>query len=157
MRRTGWRLLVIGGLSLSVAGCVTDASTELTRAPFDATTDLTDGTSNAIGDLVGATTDFTSSTTPGATFSKDALIRARKRTELFTARAYENLRVDISRGSGEYLHALATLAGVPSDHIDVFRSQMQDAYGTMFGEELPANESTSRVVEVAWSAGYGRR
>ncbi|HJT20341.1 MAG TPA: DUF3015 family protein [Nitrospira sp.] len=156
MKWTAWPLL-IGGLCVAVAGCITDASTELTKAPFDATSDLTNGTSNAIGDIVGATTDFTSSTTPGAAYGDDALARARKKTELFTRYAYENIRTDVSHGSGEYLRSLGTLAGVPADRMEKFQSLMQDSYTTMFDEYVPPRDSVARVVEVAWSAGYGHR
>jgi hypothetical protein len=70
------------------------------------------GTSNAIGDIGGATTDFMSTTTPGATYGNHTLARAKKKTELFTIYGYENIRSDVARGSGEYLRSLGTLAGV---------------------------------------------
>ena len=38
-----WQLLVSSVL-LSASGCITEATVELTKAPFDATTDLTNGT-----------------------------------------------------------------------------------------------------------------
>jgi hypothetical protein len=157
MKRTAWPSLLVGGLCLALSGCITDASTEVTKAPFDATSDLTNGTSNAIGDIVGATTDFTSSTTPGATYGNHALARARKKTELFTIYGYENIRSDVSRGSGEYLRSLGTLAGVPPDRMEEFQSSMQDSYTSMFDNSVPPRESIARVVEVAWSTGYGSR
>ena len=82
--------------------------------------------------------------------------RARKRLEVFTASSYDNLRSDISRGYGEYLVSLATLAGVPSVQFPEFQSLMQDSYGTMFDDAFPAADSTRQIVEVAWAAGYGR-
>jgi len=45
---------------------MTDATVELTKAPFDATTQLTNGTSGATKEFLDPTTEFTSSTTPGA-------------------------------------------------------------------------------------------
>jgi hypothetical protein len=33
---------------------------------------------------------------------------------------------------------------------------MQDSYGTMFGDVVPAQESTRQIVDIAWAAGYGR-
>src|SRR3954464_7907598 len=95
------------GILLSLSGCMTDATIELTKAPFDATTALTDGTSKAIGEFIDQKTDFTSSTTPGA-LSGDLLLKARRKTEVFAASSYENLRSDFARGSGEYLVSLAT-------------------------------------------------
>jgi Protein of unknown function (DUF3015) len=147
--------LLLSGVLLSLSGCITDATVELTKAPFDATTALTDGTSKAIGELLDPTTDFTSSTTPGA-LTGDPLMKARRKTEVFAASSYENLRSDVARGSGEYLVSLATLAGIPPDRQADFQVQMSDAYSTMFREEMPLRESTARIVEAAWSSGHGR-
>jgi hypothetical protein len=33
---------------------------------------------------------------------------------------------------------------------------MQDSYGTMFDEGLPTADSTRQIVDIAWTAGYGR-
>jgi hypothetical protein len=77
--------------------------------------------------------------------------------QIFTASSYENLRADISRGHGEYLVSLATLAGVPSGQVRQFQTFMQDSYSTMFEEEIPIPESTHQIVEIAWAAGYGQR
>jgi hypothetical protein len=66
------------------------------------------------------------------------------------------LRADIARGSGEYLVSLATLAGIPSGRQAEFQGQMRDAYSTMFNDTVPFRESTIRIVEAAWSEGFGR-
>jgi hypothetical protein len=141
---------------MSATGCVTNATTEVTEAPFVATTDLTGGTTAAAADITGAVTDFTSSTTPGAVGS-DNPVWAKKRLQLFTNASYDNLRFDISRGHGEYLVSLATLAGVPSAQFPQFQSLMQDSYGMMFDEVLAGPESRKQIVEVAWASGYGRQ
>ena len=146
-----------GGLLLGMlilAGCITDATVELTLAPFNATTALTNGTTGAINDILDPMTKFTSSTTPGEL--ADHLIKARQKTEVFASYSYENLRADIARGSGEYLVSLATLAGIPSGRQTEFQGQMRDAYSTMFNETVPFRESTVRIVEAAWSEGFGR-
>jgi hypothetical protein len=146
-----------GGLLLGMlimAGCITDATVELTMAPFNATTALTNGTSEAINDILDPMTKFTSSTTPGE--FANHLIRARRKTEVFASNSYENLRADIARGSGEYLVSLATLAGIPSGRQTEFQGQMRDAYSTMFSDTVPFRESTIRIVEAAWSEGFGR-
>jgi hypothetical protein len=140
---------------LLTSGCVTNATTELTEAPFVATTDLTGGTTAAAADITGAVTDFTSSTTPGAVGSENPAW-AKKRLHNFTKSSYENLRADISRGHGEYLVSLATLAGIPSVQIRKFELAMQESYSTMFDDVLPVPESTYQIVEIAWAAGYGR-
>jgi hypothetical protein len=133
----------------------TAATTELLEAPFVATTDLTGGTTAAVEDITAAVTDFTSSTTPGAADIKNPA-RARKRLELFASHSYENLRSDISRGSGEYLVSLATLAGISSDHLPEFQFHMQDLYAAMFDEKMPVKDSTARIVTMSWEKGYGR-
>jgi hypothetical protein len=136
-------------------GCVTNATTEVTEAPFVATTDLTGGTTAAVADITAAVTDFTSSSTPGAG-GAEIPARAKQRLQRFTASSYDNLRSDISRGHGEYLVSLATLAGVPSTQFPEFQSLMQDSYSTMFDEVIPAAESTRHIVDIAWASGYGR-
>ena len=149
-----WQLLACIGIVLITSGCITDATVELTKAPFDATTQLTNGTTAALSEFTDPLTEFTSSTTPGA--ASVAPARAKKRLEVFTASSYDNLRSDISRGSGEYLASLATLAGVPYTQFTQFQSFMQDSYSTMFDDALPAADSTRQIVEIAWAAGYGR-
>lgn len=157
MRKQNWyTTMLITGLCMIAAGCITDATTELTKAPFDATSQLTNGTTAALSEFTDPLTDFTSSTTPGA---EGGIVpsRAKKRLQIFTASSYENLRADISRGHGEYLVSLATLAGVPSGQVRQFQTFMQDSYSTMFEEEIPIPESTHQIVEIAWAAGYGQR
>jgi hypothetical protein len=156
MRKQNWSTMLITGLCMIVSGCITDATTELTKAPFDATSQLTNGTTAALSEFTDPLTDFTSSTTPGA---EGGIVpsRAKKRLQIFTAASYENLRADISRGHGEYLVSLATLAGVPSGQVRQFQTFMQGSYSTMFEEEIPLPESTHQIVEIAWAAGYGQR
>jgi hypothetical protein len=150
-----WQL-IFAMILLSMSGCITNATTELTEAPFVATTDLTNGTTAAAADITGAVTDFTSSTTPGAADSTNPA-RSRKRLEVFTSSSYENLRYDISRAGGEYLVSLGTLAGVSSDRLPEFQFFMQLSYGIMFDETASMQESATRIVETAWGKGYGRR
>ena len=155
MRNIHWQSLVCAGILLSSAGCVTNETTELIEAPFEATTHLTNGTTAAVAEITGAITDFTSSTTPGAAGSQNP-VWAKKRLQNFTKASYDNLRSDISRGHGEYLVSLATLAGIPNVQFPEFQSLMQDSYGTMFDDVVPAQESTRQIVDIAWAAGYGR-
>ena len=156
MKRNGWQAW-FGGIALvSLAGCITNATIELTKAPFDATSDLTNATSNAIGEFTQPTTDITSSNKRQGAAYNDAIARARKRTEFFAAQSQENLRTDIARGRGEYLVSLASLAGVPSDQLPEFELHMKNSYAVMFDEPDAQPETTVRVVEAAWSKGYGR-
>jgi Protein of unknown function (DUF3015) len=154
MSKNRRRLVPCVGILLMTSGCITEATVELTKAPFDATTQLTNGTTAASSEFTQPSKEFTSSTTPGAASLAPA--RAKKRLQVFTAFSYDNLRSDISRGYGEYLVSLATLAGVPSLQFPEFQSLMQDSYSTMFDDALPAADSTRQIVEIAWAAGYGR-
>lgn len=154
MRTNFWRLVPCVGILLMTSGCITQATLELTKAPFDATTQLANGTTAASSEFTQPLREFTSSTTPGAASFSPA--RAKKRLQVFTASSYDNLRSDISRGYGEYLVSLATLAGVPATQFPEFQSLMQDSYSTMFDDVLPTDESTQHIVEIAWGSGYGR-
>jgi hypothetical protein len=147
--------IILCTLFLALSGC--DATIELTKAPFDATSDLTDGTSNAISDLTQPTKEFLSSTTPGSSFNGNNPARTRQKVEIFVVYTHENLRSDISQGHGEYLGSLASLAGVPGDRQAEFRAYMRNAYASMFDDDLPVRDSTARVVEAAWSKGFGRQ
>lgn len=140
---------------LMLSGCITEATVELTKAPFDATTALTDGTSRAVGEILEPTKKFLSSTTPGAA-AIDRFTRAREKTELFVGYSYEHLRAESARGSGEHIASLAVLAGIPSDRRSQFQESLRDAYSTMFNESLPPREAKLRIVEAAWSEGFGR-
>ncbi|MBX3237369.1 MAG: DUF3015 family protein [Nitrospiraceae bacterium] len=152
MRTIGFVLLT--ALFLATTGCMTDASTELVKAPFDATTQLTDGTSKAIGEFLDPLTELTSSTTPGA-LTDGQLLRAKQKVTVFATHTHENLRVDIARGQGEYLVSLASLAGVPTVNWPEFQSRMSESYQTLFDGEQSPTQSTERIVEAAWASGYG--
>ena len=149
-------LLFCGVLfTVFLSGCMTDATIELTKAPFDATTALTGGTSKATREILDPLTEITSSTTPGASVV-DHFTRARHKTEVFASYSYEHLRSDIAQGSGEYLVSLATLAGIPSDRQTAFQGRMRDAYATLFDEHMTFRESTARIVETTWAEGFGK-
>ncbi len=150
---------LLGGMFL-LSGCsttegTTDATADLTKAPFEATTALTDGTSKAVGDLLEPTKKFLSSTTPGSA-AIDRFTRAREKTELFVGFSYEHLRAEVARGSGEHVASLAVLAGIPAEHQAQFQENLRDSYSTLFHESLPSREARVRLVNVAWAAGLGR-
>lgn len=140
---------------LFVSGCITEATVELTKAPFDATTALSDGTSRAVGELLEPTRKFLSSTTPGAA-AIDRFTRAREKTELFVGYSYEHLQTDIARGSGEHIASLAVLAGIPQEHQAQFQANMRDRYPMLFNESYSSREARIRLVDAAWAEGFGR-
>jgi len=136
-----------------LSGC--DATVELTKAPFDATSDLTDGISNASSEFLQPTKELSSSTTPGSVADINRA-KAKRKLEVFTLYTQDNLRTDISKGQGEYLTSLASIAGIPQDLRGEFDRHMQSSYATLFDETIAAKETTARIVEAAWVAGYGR-
>lgn len=146
--------LLTAGLLITLTGCMTDATVELTKAPFDATTQLTNGTSGATREFLDPLTELTSSTTPGA-LADGRLLRAKQKATVFAMHTHENLRSDIARGRGEYLASLATLTGVSADHWMEFQDNMRDSYTALFDEQLSLSQSSERVVESAWVRGYG--
>ena len=148
------RFVLIPGLLLTLGGCMTDATVELTKAPFDATTDLTGGTSGATREFLDPTTEFTSSTTPGA-LTDGRLLRAKAKATVFATHTHANLRVDIARGQGEYLASLASLTGVSADRWTDLQTTLTQSYPALFDQQLTPIQSAKLVVDLAWAQGYG--
>ena len=148
------RFVLIPGLLATLAGCMTDATVELTKAPFDATTDLTGGTSGATREFLDPTTEFTSSTTPGA-LTDGRLLRAKAKATVFATHTHANLRVDIARGQGEYLASLASLTGVSADRWTDLQTTLTQSYPALFDQQLTPIQSAKLVVDLAWAQGYG--
>lgn len=138
-------------LLLFLGGCITDATVDLTKAPFDASTELTDattgaitkltdGTSQATTDLTEPTREFLSSTTPGAWFHADGTLKPDHETVAFVVLNFDNLRKDLAKGEGEYLASFAKLEGIPASSQDHFMQFAQSEYGYIFEkDQSPAN------------------
>lgn len=108
MRRRSTGLLALAALVvLHSAGCTL-------KATFETTTD--------------ATSNFLSSTTPGAWVTEDGLLRAEHKVTAFTTLNRSNLEQDMAAGRGEYLASLSVLLGVPSDLRPAFCSAAQARY-----------------------------
>jgi hypothetical protein len=140
-----------------VTGCITDATVDLTKAPFVATTDLTDatsgsiskltdGTSQATTDLTEPTREFLSSTTPGAWFQADGTLNPDHKRTAFVVLNFDNLQEDMAHGNGEYLVSLARLVGVPPHSRDSFLKSAQSQYGYIFEEGQSRPESLRRLI-----------
>ena len=149
---------LLGGMLL-LSGCITAGTTEatadLTKAPFNATSELTNGTSRAVGDLLEPTRKVLSSTTPGAE-AIDRFTRAREKTELFVGYSYEHLRAEVAQGSGEHLGSLVVLAGIPAEQQGQFQEHLREGYSTLFHESLTTREGRLRLVNAAWAEGWGQ-
>jgi hypothetical protein len=72
--------------------------------------------------------DFLSSTTPGAWFTEDGILKADQKVNAFVALNFENLKQDMARGHGEYLTSLSALLGVPQDRSGAFFAYAQSRY-----------------------------
>lgn len=156
--QTIWGLCIVMLMGGFATGCVTDATTDLTKAPFDASTELTDastdsitrltdGTSQATTDLTEPTREFLSSTTPGAWFNADGMLNADHKKIAFVVVNFDNLQEDIARGSGEYLVSLSTLMGIPPDSRDSFLQSAQQQHGYIFDENQTRPESFRRLIK----------
>ena len=147
--------MLMGGL---FTGCITDATVDLTKAPFDASTELTDastesitrltdGTSQATTDLTEPTREFLSSTTPGAWFNADGMLNPDHKKIAFVVVNFDNLQEDMARGSGEYLVSLSKLMGVPPDSRDSFLQSAQRQHAYIFDESPSRPESFRRLIK----------
>ena len=81
-----------------------------------------------VKDALVSTKDLLSSTTPGAWFTADGLLKADQKVIAFVAINFENLKQDMARGHGEYLTSLSELFGVPQDRRAAFFSYAQSRY-----------------------------
>ena len=129
-----------------LTGCITDATTDLTHAPFDATTSLTDGTSDATTDLTEPTREFLSSTTPGAWFQSNGTLHPDYKKIAFVVMNFDNLQEDMAHGGGEYLLSLSRLMDVPHDSRENFLKSAQYQYGYIFEVGQPRSESLRRLI-----------
>ncbi|WNM56957.1 DUF3015 family protein [Candidatus Nitrospira allomarina] len=147
--------MLMGGF---LTGCITDATVDLTKAPFDASTELTDastdsitrltdGTSQATSDLTEPTREFLSSTTPGAWFNADGMLNPDHKKIAFVVVNFDNLQEDISRGSGEYLVSLSVLMGIPPETRDNFLQSAQRQHAFIFDESQSRPESFRRLIK----------
>ena len=80
-------------------------------------------------------TDTTSSTTPGAHFTQDGLLKADQKVQAFATFNFEHLKDEMAQGRGEYLAALGTLLGVPEDRHDAFFAFTREHYPVLFASD----------------------
>jgi hypothetical protein len=150
------RFALIPGLLLTLGGCMTNATVELTKAPFDATTQLTNGTIRS-HQRVSRSDDRIHVEHHAWRAGRRPLLRAKQKATVFAMHTHENLRADIARGQGEYLASLAALAGVSADRWPDFQTTVTASYPTLFDEQMSVAQSSERVVDIAWANGYGRQ
>lgn len=107
-----YRLILAGmaAVALMSTGCTLKATSDTTS----------DGTTN-----------FLSSTTPGAWVTEDGLLKPEYKVAAFTAYNQRNLEQDVARGQGEYLTSLGSLLGVGENRQAAFQSNAQEAFDTL--------------------------
>ena len=81
-----------------------------------------------VNKILGATSDFTSSTTPSSWFTGDGVLKADQKVIAFVAFNFENLKQDMAKGRGEYLTSLSELFDVPQNRREAFFSYAQSRY-----------------------------
>ncbi|MGE3154876.1 MAG: DUF3015 family protein [Nitrospiraceae bacterium] len=90
-----------------------------------------------------STSNFLSSTTPGALLTEDGLVRQEQKINLFTGVAYENLRQESAAGGGEYLTSLAYLYDIPvarhGEFTRLVQNRHSDLFSTGLNEDQPAH------------------
>ena len=122
LRRPLSAAMGIAVLGLTLSGCGT------TKATFD------------------SISNFLSSTTPGALFTEDGLVRQEQKINLFAGVAYENLRQESAAGGGEYLTSLASLYEIPVARHGEFVHFVQTRHSDLFGKGL--NEDRTAHLEM---------
>jgi Protein of unknown function (DUF3015) len=145
----GMAMSILFSASLLLAGCITDATTELTKAPFDATSDISGGVSDAMSEFTEPTKELTSSTTPGAWFTEDGPVKAEHKLRAFTVYSFYSLKSDVAQGRGEFLISFAELLGIPQAQRPAFFEHMQAQYAVFYAEPLTAAESLNLILAEA--------
>ncbi|TAJ25627.1 MAG: DUF3015 domain-containing protein [Nitrospirae bacterium] len=119
-------LLAVGAFALSLSAC----TTKMTPNP----------------------TDTTSSTTPGAHFTQDGLLKADQKVQAFTAFNFEHLKDEVARGQGEYVTSLGTLLGVPTDRHPEFFTFAREHYPVLFTSDRTTPSETVAALNQELSA-----
>jgi hypothetical protein len=114
---TAWFFALTVFVLLQTSGCTL-------KATFESTTDTT--------------SNFLSSTTPGAWVTEDGLLKAEHKVTAFAALNQSNLEQDMARGSGEYLASLGALLGATDETQRAFQAKAQED----FLQFLPADHAT---------------
>ena len=99
----------------------------------------------------GSQTFGLSTGTSGCT--NDGKVWAAQKTEFFVAATFENLAVDMARGQGEHLTALATLLGVPTEQREMFSTLVQERYRELIGQGETSPSALIKALDEAM-AGY---
>jgi len=78
--------------------------------------------------VTGSTNDFLSSTTPSGWYTGDGLVKGEYKPHMFVALNFDNLRIDLAQGQGEYLTSVTELLNVPTQRQSEFFALLQQHY-----------------------------
>lgn len=96
-----------------------------------------------LNETTDTTSNVTGTTSGIAWFDEDGILRPDHKIIAFTTYNQSNLEQDLARGQGEYLTSLGMLLGVAEDRQSAFRSDAQDAFGT-----LMSSDHATRVMQL---------
>ena len=115
-------------LSLAISSCAV-------------TTDSTESSWETFANTSGASSDFTSSTSPGSTSGGSA-----EKVRMFARINFDRLRTDMAVGDGEYLASFAALLGISDSHQAEFFALTKEKFNTLFvSEQTSPDEMLSRL------------
>ncbi len=90
-------------------------------------------------------TDTTSSTTPGAFFTQDGLLKEDQKVNAFVAFNFEHLKDEMAQGRGEYLTSLGSLLGVRQEGQADFQALAREKYPVL----IPSAQTTPAQLVVS--------
>ncbi|WP_447968440.1 DUF3015 family protein [Nitrospira sp. M1] len=96
--------------------------------------------------LTDTTTNILSSTTPGAWFTADGLLKPEEKVNAFIATNYRNLQQDMAQGEGEYLTALGALLEIQEENMALFQTQAQENFHHIFVATAQHPQSVSTLL-----------
>ncbi len=119
------------------------------------TTSSTEGTSETVANTSEASSDLTSSTTPGE--DEPAPSETDEALE-FTKANLGRIKTDMAAGGGEHLRALSTLLGVPVSQQQTFFSITKENFSDLYSsDKTTAEELLEKLrVEVSSNPGLSR-
>lgn len=119
---------------------------------FYATTKSTEGTTKSVKPTSKASTDVTSSTSPGSSSDESKPDESEKQALEFTTDNFERLRTDMAVGGGEHLTSLATLMGISDSRKPEFFSLTKNKFSTLFSSDQVTPEELLAMLDLEISA-----
>ena len=116
------------------------------------TTKSTEGTTKSVKPTSKASTDVTSSTSPGSSSDESEPDESEKQALEFTKVNFERVRTDMAVGGGEHLTSPATLMGISDSRKPEFFSLTKDKFSTLFRSDQVTPEELLAMLDSEISA-----